>query len=95
MRYQGGVKSDILTDVAKGTEVTVLEEMENWSKVKAEGAFIGYVENKRLSEQTTVEPVPVTDYVEPVYTSNSLYCSAAPIRPSIRCCLVLKPASTS
>ena len=41
VRYQGGVKSDILTDVAKGTEVTVLEEMENWSKVKAEGAFIG------------------------------------------------------
>ena len=71
VRYQGGVKSDILTDVAKGTEVTVLEEMENWSKVKAEGAFIGYVENKRLSEQTTVEPVPVTDYVEPVYTSNT------------------------
>lgn len=71
VRYQGGVKSEILTDVPKGTEVIVLEEMENWSKVKAEGAFIGYVENKRLSEQTTVEPVPVTDYTEPVYESNT------------------------
>lgn len=71
VRYQGGVKSDILTDVSKGTEVIVLEEMEKWSKVKAEGAFIGYVENKRLGEQTTEEPVPVTDYVEPVYESNT------------------------
>ena len=71
VRYQGGVKSAILTDVPKGTEVIVLEEMENWSKVKAEGAFIGYVENKRLSEQKTVEPEPVTDYVEPVYESNT------------------------
>lgn len=71
VRYQGGVKSEILTDVPKGTEVIVLEEMENWSKVKTEDAFIGYVENKRLSEQTTVEPVPVTDYTEPVYASNT------------------------
>lgn len=71
VRYQGGVKSDILTEVSKGTEVIVLEEMENWSKVKADGAFIGYVENKRLGEQTTVEPEPVTDYVEPVYESNT------------------------
>ena len=71
VRYQGGVKSDVLTDVSRGTEVIVLEEMENWSKVKAEGAFIGYVENKRLSEQTTVEPTPVTDYTEPVYMSNT------------------------
>lgn len=71
VRYQGGIKSDILTDVAAGTEVAVLEEMEKWSKVKTEGAFIGYIENKHLSEQTTVEPVPVTDYAEPVYESNT------------------------
>lgn len=71
VRYQGGVKSAILTDVTEGTEVTVLEEMENWSKVKTEDGFVGYVENKRLGEQTTVEPTPVTDYVEPVYESNT------------------------
>lgn len=71
VRYQGGVKSAILTDVAAGTEVAVLEEMENWSKVKTEDGFVGYVENKRLGEQTTVEPTPVTDYVEPVYESNT------------------------
>lgn len=71
VRYRGGVKSEILTDAAKGSEVIVLEEMETWSKVKTQDAVIGYVENKRLGEQTTVEPVPVTDYTEPVYASNT------------------------
>jgi hypothetical protein len=33
VRYQGGIKSDILTDVQKGEQVIVLEEMENWTKV--------------------------------------------------------------
>lgn len=71
VRYQGGIKSDILTDVSKGDEVVILEEMENWSKVKTQDAFIGYVENKRLENQSTRTPVPVTDYVEPEYESNT------------------------
>ena len=50
VRYQGGVKSPILTEVVQGDRVTVLEEMENWSKVKTGDAFIGYVENKRLEK---------------------------------------------
>ena len=48
VRYQGGVKSPILADVTEGARVTILEEMETWSKVKTEDAIIGYVENKRL-----------------------------------------------
>ena len=48
VRYQGGVKSPILADAAEGDRVTILEEMETWSKVKTEDAIIGYVENKRL-----------------------------------------------
>ena len=71
VRYQGGIKSDILTDVSEGDQVIILEEMETWTKVKTEDAFMGYVENKRLGEKTTEKPVPVTDYVEPVYESNT------------------------
>ncbi len=71
VRYQGGIKSDILTDVAKGDSVTILEEMENWTKVKTQDAYIGYVENKRLSDKYSVEPVPVTDYTEPVFNGNT------------------------
>lgn len=71
VRYQGGIKSDILTDVAKGDSVIILEEMENWTKVKTQDAYIGYVENKKLSDKYSVEPVPVTDYTEPEYNGNT------------------------
>lgn len=71
VRYQGGIKSDILTDVSKGDKVIVLEEMENWTKVKTRDSYIGYVENKRLSEKRSENPIPVTDYVEPVYQNIS------------------------
>lgn len=71
VRYQGGVKSAILTEVSKGDTVVVLEAMENWTKVKTKDAYIGYVENKKLINQRTEEPIPVTDYAEPEYTSIS------------------------
>lgn len=71
VRYQGGIKSDILTDVSEGDTVVVLEEMENWTKVKTQDSFIGYVENKRLGEKSVETTEPVTDYVEPVYESNT------------------------
>lgn len=69
VRVKGGVKSEILADAALDERVTVLEEMETWSKVKTKESIIGYVENKRLSEIRTDRQVPVTDYQEPVYTS--------------------------
>lgn len=71
VRYQGGIKSDILTDVSKGDKVIVLEQMETWAKVKTQDAFIGYVENKKLGELMAETPSPVTDYEEPVYESNT------------------------
>lgn len=71
VRYQGGVKSEILKELTKGDKVIVLEEMETWSKVKTQDAFIGYVENKRLSNYTEESPIPVTDYKEPECTSIS------------------------
>jgi len=69
VRYQGGVKSPILEDVVAGDQVIVLEQMEQWSKVKTSHAIIGYVENKILSDISEEVQTPVTDYVEPVYTN--------------------------
>lgn len=69
LRDKGGVKSSILEDLSKGDSVTVIEKMNDWSKVMTKDAFIGYVENKRLSDTTVVSPIAVTDYVEPEYTS--------------------------
>ena len=71
VRYQGGIKSDILTEVSEGDSVIVLDEMEKWSKVKTQDAYIGYVENKRLADHRIEEPAPVTDYEMPEYTSIS------------------------
>ncbi len=71
VRYQGGVKSPILTDAAEGDTVAVIEEMEKWSKVKTADSFIGYVENKQLDNYDTQSPIPVTDYEEPIYTNIS------------------------
>lgn len=70
VRYRGGVKSEILREISEGEEVTVLEELETWVKVKTNDAIMGYVETKFLSAQSTVEELPPTDFVEPVYTNQ-------------------------
>ena len=69
IRYRGGIKSEILTDVEAGDKVTILEELENWSKVKSADAYIGYVENKFLGKKTSVEQLPVKDAMEVTYNS--------------------------
>ena len=72
VRLRGGVKSPVLRDLAQDEQVEILEKMENWSKVKTSDAFIGYVENKMLTEAQEIEEVPVRDYTEPEYTTNQL-----------------------
>lgn len=72
IRVKGGVKSPVLRELAAAETVEVLEKMENWSKIKTTDAFIGYVENKCLSEETREQETPVTDYVEPEYTTRQL-----------------------
>ncbi len=69
IRLRGGVKSEILREISKGESVVVMEELENWTKVASQDGYIGYVENKKLSGVSTKSPIPVTDYVEPEFTS--------------------------
>ncbi len=72
IREKGGIKSPILRDVEKGEKVELLEEMEEWSKVKTSDSFIGYIENKRMegSEQET-DITPIGPAL-PEYTSVRL-----------------------
>ncbi|MBR4083396.1 MAG: SH3 domain-containing protein [Lachnospiraceae bacterium] len=72
IRVKGGVKSPVLRELLAREQIEVLERMENWSKIKTQDAFIGYVENKFLSEESKVAETPVTDYVEPEYTTRQL-----------------------
>ena len=69
LRYQGGIKSDILVHLAAGDLVTVLEKMENWSKVKTADAYIGYVENKFLKGEKQAERTCNTGFQELVYNN--------------------------
>ncbi len=50
LRYRGGIKSPILTEIAAGDEVRVLETLENWSEVVTDDGYIGYIRNKRISD---------------------------------------------
>lgn len=70
VRYRGGIKSPILTEVSKNTEVVILEQLENWSEVVTPDGYIGYLQNKCLGEQTDVERDSV--YTGPEYTSLSV-----------------------
>ena len=69
VRVKGGIKSPVLRELAAGETVEILEQMETWSKVKTADAVIGYVENKRLTNEAEVQETPVTDYAAPEYTS--------------------------
>lgn len=70
LRVRGGIKSEILIPLEKGTQVTVLEQMENWAKVQTQDGYIGYAELKRLTEQKPYTPDKNTGYTEPDYTGN-------------------------
>ncbi|MBR5247745.1 MAG: chitinase [Lachnospiraceae bacterium] len=77
VRLRGGIKSPILCDLKAGATVEILDKMETWCKVKTEDSIIGYVEIKMLSlasqgQTDTVQEIPVTDYVEPEYTSRAM-----------------------
>ncbi|MDE6830478.1 MAG: SH3 domain-containing protein, partial [Lachnospiraceae bacterium] len=53
VRYQGGVKSPILTEVKKKDEVTVIESEQNWKKVRTKDGLIGYIKNSSLKKEET------------------------------------------
>ena len=59
VRVKGGIKSPILRALSEGETVTVLEEMETWTKIKTDDVMIGYVENKFLKGHMTEDEIPV------------------------------------
>lgn len=69
VRYQGGVKSPILTEVSKGSKVVLLEDENDWMKVGTEDGFIGYVRTNLLKDIST-ETIS-REFDEPVYTNIS------------------------
>lgn len=67
VRYQGGIKSPILTKVESGTTVTVLDQMKKWSQIVTPDGYIGYVRNRCLSSD--LETVVTETYYRGEYPS--------------------------
>ncbi len=52
VRYRGGVKSPILTEVSKKDIVTVIEDEDDWKKVRTADGYIGYMKTSCLKNET-------------------------------------------
>ena len=66
IRVLGGIKSPIVADVEKNSEVFVLSRDEKWTKVMTQDGLLGYITSKSLGKTSyvTVE----SDYVEEEFT---------------------------
>ena len=49
VRYRGGIKSPVLTEVKKGDTLTFMEEYEEWVQVATMDGYIGFVKKKDVS----------------------------------------------
>ena len=75
LRVKGGIKSPILTELEKGTEVIVLEPMDEWCRVATVDGLIGYVKNKKLAgegqqAESGEEQLPPHSYEGETFTHN-------------------------
>lgn len=70
VRYQGGVKSPILTETAKNDKVVVLEDEDDWMKVSTKDGFVGYVKTNKLKKMQT--ETLTREFEEPEYTNISV-----------------------
>lgn len=69
-RLKDDIHFPIVSELKQGDQVQVLEKLEGWSKVQCPDGFIGYIENKRLGNETIVPSI--SDFVTPVYTNISI-----------------------
>ncbi len=51
IRLKGGIKSPILKQVEKETELTLLEAGKDWDKVATQDGIIGYIRKKKLGKE--------------------------------------------
>ena len=69
-RVLGGNKSKIITDLHKGEEVKILDEMTKWLRVKTSDGYIGYIRKSKTSK--SFERIPKSDFIEMVRRGTKL-----------------------
>ena len=72
MRTLGGLKAPIIAAVEEGTDVLILDPLDDWTRIETADGYYGYVENKYLSETREQKMEPVTDVPEYVPQYRSL-----------------------
>ncbi len=70
VRYRGGIKSEVLTQVKKGDSLIMMEELEDWCQVATQDGYIGYVQKKHIEEPQTV--TIERDFQKEEYTYNTM-----------------------
>ena len=70
VRYQGGIKSPVLTRVPMGEKMVLIEELEDWYYVSAKDGCVGYV-RKKDTNNPEIETETRNFQQEP-YTYNTL-----------------------
>lgn len=75
VRYQGGIKSGVLTEVEAGQQLRFMADLEDWYQVATEDGFIGYIESNKVSapEVTTIDREGVSEnysYISRDYVMN-------------------------
>ena len=69
VRWRGGVKSAILSEVKKNDTVIFLEDLKDWYKVRTEDGFFGYIQSSAIRE---IKGTTITrTFEEEEYTSIS------------------------
>ncbi len=74
VRLNAGTQSPILIDAEAGESVVLLEEVDDWTKVKTKESYIGYVETKYLSNEITTQETPVMDVPPEKFISLTKDC---------------------
>ncbi|HJB88790.1 MAG TPA: glycosyl hydrolase family 18 [Candidatus Blautia excrementigallinarum] len=55
VRYRGGIKSPVLTEVKKGDTLIYMEGLEEWAQVATMDGYVGYVWKTDISEPSVTE----------------------------------------
>jgi len=69
VRKLAGVKALILRDVYEGETVEILDTIDDWTKIKTNDAYIGYVESKFLVDERLEIDSHVSSVSEEVFSS--------------------------
>lgn len=70
IRYKGGIKSDIITEVPGDTPLLVIMELDEWLQVASPDGYIGYVQKKHVGSLEKKNITSASEVQQPEYTSQ-------------------------